>query len=137
MSATEHDLAGRQHDATPTPPAADTPAPSPSELADLDTPAVVSHGRFVAPEATAPPAALRPTRRFAALLGFLAKGEVYAIFQQLPYHPADPAADPLDIRPQPHLVPGPPRARGFPPTRPVARESPVHRFASRGFTRHG
>jgi hypothetical protein len=40
---------------------------------------------------------LRPTRRVAALLGFLAKGEVYAIFQQLPYQPADPAADPLDF----------------------------------------
>ena len=47
----------------------------------------------------APPASrtIQPTRSGAGLLGFLAKGEVHAIFEQLPFHLADPMLDPLDL----------------------------------------
>jgi hypothetical protein len=40
---------------------------------------------------------IKPSRRAAALLGFLAKGEVHAIFEQLPFQPANPADSPLDL----------------------------------------
>ncbi len=39
-------------------------------------------------------ATIRPTRRISALLGFLLKAEVDAIFKQQPFEPADPTADP-------------------------------------------
>ncbi len=41
--------------------------------------------------------AVRPTRRIAGLLGFLAKVEVDAIFDQLPFTPVDRSADPLKL----------------------------------------